>query len=383
MYLSLDPILTFPLVRGRDLSSPLIRGRVREGVWETEIPMTTPTSVYTDTASEYRAANETAAIHDTSRVGRLKATGDDALDLLNRLSTNQVSNLEPGQGAPTILTTDRGRILDLIGVVNLGEYVLLLTSPGEQQSVVDWLDKYTIMEDLVVEDITAATAMLTVFGPTSQSSLEAATDLQLGQLAPYHTLSGAIAGHDVRVINRPLGQLPSYDLIMSPEAFPAVWEHLTGLDITPVGTQAYAATRIAHAIPEYGRELGDAYNPLEAGLIGSIDFRKGCYIGQEVIARLDTYQKVQKRLVMLRFSPNADNAGLPTDLFDGAALLHEGQKVGTVTSVSQTPTTGEMVGLGYVRTAAATVGAKLELAEPASGWAEIADLPQLFGPGEG
>ncbi len=353
--------------------------------------MATPTSVYTDTASEYRAANEAAAIHDTSRVGRLKATGDDALDLLNRLSTNQVLNLEPGQGAPTILTTDRGRILDLIGVVNLGEYLLLLTSPGEQQSVIDWLDKYTIMEDLVVEDLTAATAMLTVFGPTSQHSLEAATGLQLGQLAPYHTQSDAIAGHDVRVINRPLSQLPSYDLIMSPEAFPAVWEHLTGPDITPtitpIGTQAYTATRIAHAIPEYGREMGDAYNPLEAGLIGSIDFRKGCYIGQEVIARLDTYQKVQKRLVMLRFSLNADNADLTTDLpaglFDGAALLHEGQQVGTVTSVSQTPTTGEMVGLGYVRAAAATVGVRLELAEPASGWAEIADLPQLFGPGEG
>ena len=86
------------------------------------------------------------------------------------------------------------------------------------------------------------------------------------------------------------------------------------------------------------------------------------------------------RLVMLRFSHNAD---LPTDLFDGAALLHEGQQVGTVTSVSQTPTTGKMVGLGYVRSAAATIGARLELAEPASGWAEIADLPQLFGPGEG
>ena len=271
-------------------------------------------------------------------MGRLKATGDDALDLLNRLSTNQVSNLEPGQGAPTILTTDRGRILDLIGVVNLGEYVLLLTSPGEQQSVINWLDRYTIMEDLVVEDITAATAMLTVFGPTSQSSLEAATGLHLGQLALYHTLSGTIAGHDVRVINRPLGQLPSYDLIMPPEAFRAAWEHLTGPDtthITPVGTQAYAATRITHAIPEYGREMGDAYNPLEAGLIGSIDFRKGCYIGQEVIARLDTYQKVQKRLVMLRFSPNADNADLPTDLFDGVAGLIpksniESNKVGAV-----------------------------------------------------
>jgi hypothetical protein len=70
--------------------------------------------VYTDAAREYRAATEEAALHDASYVGRLRVTGDDALDLLNRLSTNQVLALEPGQGAPTILTTDRGRILDLI-----------------------------------------------------------------------------------------------------------------------------------------------------------------------------------------------------------------------------------------------------------------------------
>lgn len=336
--------------------------------------MTTPASVYTDTASEYRAATEASAVHDTSQVGRLKATGDDALDLLNRMSTNEVLNLEPGQGAPTILTTDRGRILDLIGVVNLGDYVLLLTSPGEQQSVIDWLDKYTIMEDLTVEDITTETAMLTVFGPTSQSTLEAA-GLQLGQLPPYHTMSCTIAGHEVQVIHRPQGDLSSFDLVLSPEAVPDVWQHLTESGITPVGTQAYEAARVAHAIPEYGREMGDAYNPLEVGLIGSIDFHKGCYIGQEVIARLDTYQKVQKRLVMLRFSDEAQ-------VSEGASLLYEGQEMGAVTSVSKTPTTGEVIGLGYVRTASATVGARLDLADPASGWAEISDLPQLFGPGE-
>jgi glycine cleavage system aminomethyltransferase T len=115
--------------------------------------------VYTDVSSEYRAATEAAAIHDTSYIGRLKAIGADALDLLNRMSTNLVLGLEPGQGAPTILTTDRGRILDLVGVVNTADYVLLLTSPGQQQNVIDWLDKYTIMEDLTVTDLTAETTI--------------------------------------------------------------------------------------------------------------------------------------------------------------------------------------------------------------------------------
>jgi folate-binding protein YgfZ len=206
--------------------------------------------------------------------------------------------------------------------------------------------------------------------------LEAAIGVPLAQIAPYHTLACTVSGHPAQVIHRPQGQLPGFDLLLSPEAVPDAWRHLTNSGITPVGTAAYEAVRVRHAIPAYGRELGDAYNPLEAGLIGSIDCHKGCYIGQEVIARLDTYQKVQKRLVMLRFSPDA---AVPA----GAVLQHQGQTVGTVTSVSQTPTTGELIGLGYVGTANAAVATRLELADPASGWAEIESLPQLFGPGEG
>jgi hypothetical protein len=338
--------------------------------------MPTPAIVYSDTASEYRAATEAAAVCDTSDMGRLKATGDDTLDLLNRMSTNRVLDLAPGQGASTILTTDRGRILDLIGVANLGDYVLLLTSPGAQQTVIDWLDRYTIMEDLTVEDITGDTALLTVLGPASPGRLEPAIGVPLAQIAPYHTLACTIAGHPARVIRRPQGQLPGFDLLLFPEAVPDAWQHLINSGITPIGSAAYEALRVRHAIPAYGREMGDAYNPLEAGLIGSIDFHKGCYIGQEVIARLDTYQKVQKRLVMLRFSTDAA-------VSSGAALQHQDQAVGTVTSVSQTPTTGELIGLGYVRAANATVATRLELADPASGWAEIESLPQLFGPGQG
>lgn len=145
-------------------------------------------AAYADVASEYRAATEGAALHDASYVGRLKAVGRDALDLLNRMSTNRVLSLQPGEGVPTILTTDRGRILDLIGVINTGEYILLITSPGNQRTVIEWLDKYTIMEDLTVEDITATTTMLAVLGSGGQTALESATGIGLGSLPPFHTV---------------------------------------------------------------------------------------------------------------------------------------------------------------------------------------------------
>ena len=162
-------------------------------------------------------------------------------------------------------------------------------------------------------------------------------------------------------------------MISATEDAAAVWQSLTSSGITPMGAAAYETARISQGVPAQGSEMGDDFNPLEAGLVGSIDFTKGCYIGQEVIARLDTYKKVQKYLVKLAFGEGAS-------VSPGAILTQDGKAVGKVTSVTSEPSTGQDIGLAYVRTLQAVVGGRLELADPGSGWAEILSLPQMFGP---
>ena len=350
-----------------------------------------PLPAYTDTAAEYRDALETAAIFDQSHAGRLSAAGADALDLLNRLSTNRVDNLPLGHGAPTILTTDRGRILDLLLVVNAGPYALLLTGPGSQAAVIAWLDKYTIMEDLTPTDITADTAQFTLCGPAARQLIAAAglaDSSQLAELAPYAALDANLAGQEIMLIHHPLGNLPAWDLLIgNNSAAPRVWDTLTAAGFIPMGQDAWDALLVSRGIPRYGRELGDDFNPLEAGLIGAIDFAKGCYIGQEVIARLDTYQKVQKHLALLRFPANIpETAGAePTaalQVVEGAELTDGSRKVGQITSLAARPDTGELRALAYIRAAHAQPGTQLTLAAPHQGNAEIIRLPQLFGPGE-
>ncbi len=339
--------------------------------------------VYRDAAAEYQAINEGAGLYDNSAAGRLMATGEDALDLINRLSTNRVVNLPPGGGAPTILTTDRGRILDLLGVVNMGDHALLLTSPGRPEAITGWLDQYTILEDLAVADLTPETALLTVCGPESgrvlAAAMAAAPDgAAAGPGGPPESYSAApaeIAGGKALLINRPWGRLPAWEALVSRADAPRVWAALTAAGAVPVGQEAGRTALVQQGVPRYGRELGEAYNPLEAGLIGAVDFAKGCYIGQEVIARLDTYRKVQRRLARLRFSPGAAAA-------EGAALEQDGRRVGQVTSLATLPATGELIGLGYVRAGQAAAGARLTLSAPGQGTAEVVDLPQLFGPGE-
>ena len=313
-------------------------------------------------------------VHHTA-YGCLKATGEDALDLLNRLSTNRVDHLEPGHWAPTVLTTDRGRIVDLLCVVHTGEWVYLLTSPGQQQPVIEWLDKYTIMEDLEVTDVSDSTAIIALAGNGVSAALgldDEEPDYLPGRQYPAPTTN--VGGCDAIAVSRPLGELPCRLLIAHAEGAPALVDALAETGAAIADANAWETLRVQRGAPAYGTEMGEPYNPLEAGLIGAIDFTKGCYIGQEVIARLDSYHRVQKYMAVLRFSEGSE-------VTVGASLAHEGRTAGEVTSLYRTPG-GELRGLGYVRTAAAEPGQTLELQAPASGAATVEDTPKLFGPGQ-
>ena len=338
------------------------------------------TTVDAHTAAEFHAATEQAAVYPDDS-GILLLTGEDARDLLNRLSTNLVDPDAPaGEVAVTVLTSDRGRIVDLVYVIHCGDHQIMLTSPGQQQNVMDFLDKYTIMEDLEVEDITEKTSLLRLTGPDAADIL------------------GQVSDDGILVVEPPSDQddpklAPTRYLLADDSQDAArITADLEAAGAVSINANVAEALRIAQARPAHGSEMSDTYNPLEAGLIGAIDFHKGCYIGQEVIARLDTYHKVQKYLVSLDFDADSAQAGaLP-----GSRLVNdEGAAMGLVTSATVVPSPdgARIIGLGYVRTAAVQIGGALQVtAEEGSGdgdtgiTARITAQPLLFGgekPGPG
>ncbi len=337
------------------------------------------------TAEEFRAATERAAVFPTD-AGRLRLTGEDARDLINRLSTNLVDPAaQAGEVAVTVLTSDRGRIVDLVYVAHCGDRQLLLTSPGQQQNVIDFLDKYTIMEDLEVEDVTEQTTLLTLTGPDAGGILSRAQPDDALVVEPLDNSDDEQRPDDGQ-------QPPTYYLLFddadAASRSVAALESAGAVSISPATAETL---RISQGRPAYGAEMSDTYNPLEAGLIGAIDFHKGCYIGQEVIARLDTYQKVQKYLVSLRFEADGADAGSIARVLPGARLADgEGKAVGLVTSATVAPRLdgAELVGLGYVRTAAVQIGGKLQVESDSDTGivAVITAQPLLFGgekPGPG
>ncbi|MBI4200956.1 MAG: aminomethyl transferase family protein [Chloroflexi bacterium] len=312
-------------------------------------------SAFGDIAAEYQAAREGVALLDRSHLGRFKVTGKDALDLLNRLTSNKVDILTPGTGAGTILPTNKGRVIDLLHLFFLPGHLLMLTSPQTRQRVAEWIDLYTFLEEITVKDETDATAMLAVLGPQAATLLHDVTNAQVERLEHYGSVPVTVGGVAVTLLRSDPLDTQGYDLVMPAEQAEAVWETLAGHPSgpSPLGEIAYNALRIEAGLPRYGWELSEEVNPWEVNLRRYIHFEKGCYVGQEVILRLNTYQKVQRHLRGLALS----SPGVK----EGARLSQGGKEAGIVTSVAKHPVSGEAIGLGLVRAAFATPGSKLEV----------------------
>ncbi len=305
------------------------------------------TAVYSSVRDEYASATEGVGLADRSHLGRLRMSGADALDLLNRLSTNNLDDLAIGDLQGTVLTTNKGRIIDLLYVLRQDDHLLVFTGPETRQRVAEWIDFYTFIEDVVVEDVTEETAMLSVVGRAAASTLPQLADMPLYSSAPL-----TIHGVDVVALRTDFAGVDGYDLIAPVEQAAALWDALTAMGAAPVGSQALELVRISNGIAGYSSELGEDYNPIEAGLMDFISFNKGCYIGQEVVARLNTYDKVQKHLVKLSWD-GGDAPELPAD------LLHDGRKVGTLTSAVKAIDGDRFIGLGFVRKAHVEEGVRL------------------------
>ena len=304
-----------------------------------------------DYLRQYDALTKGVALVDRP-FGRLRCTGEDALDLLNRLSTNALIDLPVGSGAHTVLTSNKGRIVDVIFVLRRPDHLLMLTGGGNETRVAEWVDFYTIIEDTEVEDVTAETATVSLIGPGAPGLLASLAGQDTAPAGNENAAEVAIDGVRAAAIRRDMGLIPAYDLIASGSDAPALREAVTEAGACPAGRDAVELARIEQGVPAFGAELSEAYNPLEAGLQHMVSYTKGCYVGQEVIARLTTYDKVQKRLVRLSWPSDAE-------ICVGAKLMLDGRRAGVVTSAIRDPRTGNGAGLGYVRKALSDAGSRL------------------------
>jgi folate-binding protein YgfZ len=280
----------------------------------------------------------------------LRITGNDRLDLINRLSTNQVTSLEKYKGIKTILTTDKGRFADLITLYSFEDFVFAACSINNGAQIVQHLDRYTIMDDFKVENMAGTHETILLFGEDSNKFIEDVFSVKTDALANNDFL---IHSEDTRhaMIAKNDDAFGGYNFIYSMEGKSIYNDKL--FDPKPVekygiielSRDEFASKRIEYGIPEFGREMSEDTNPLECGLTQYVNFTKGCYIGQEVIARLDTYDKISKHLVGIiaeKKIPDLDLKSMP-------AITVDGKECGFVTSSAISKRFGN-IGLGFVKT---------------------------------
>jgi len=271
----------------------------------------------------------------TDYYARIELVGEDCINLLDRLSTNDVSTLQQaGQGLSSVLTTNKGRIIDLLGLFLFEDRFLLVSSSDSIRKVIEWIEFYTIMEDVQVKDVSDTTFH---FRSINNPVLE--KKLCLDQVSVGATTSAALGEISCSAIKSEMGGLSAIDVVGRLIDRNDVSYELQR-ESEMMDHDEFEKFRINVGVPAYGKELCEDYNPIEAGLLNHISFNKGCYIGQEVVARLNTYDKVQRKLVKLTWSGDLISRDLTVD----------GKIIGKVTSAGY----GE--GLGYIRNAYSTNG---------------------------
>ncbi|WP_261345598.1 CAF17-like 4Fe-4S cluster assembly/insertion protein YgfZ [Paludisphaera soli] len=322
----------------------------------------------------YRAVDEAAAWIDRSARVRWDVSGPDAAKFLHNVTTNDVKRLATGRGCEAFVTSLQGKTLAYVAIVARSEGFLLRADAGGLDLARAHLQKYGVFDDVTMEDVSATTVEYHVAGPRAAEWLERAggSAPEAGDPASTATRAGDV---DVLCIRESPTGRPGFTLIAPAADAPALIEMMKNADLAELTAEDFEALRIEAGTPVFGREVTEKNLPQEIARDDrAISFVKGCYLGQETVARLDALGHVNKILKGLRFAP-----GDPTPSL-GAALEADGKAVGTVSSAAFSPGWGAAVGLGIVRVAHAEPGTSLVWRRPEDGAtfpASVADPPML------
>jgi len=294
----------------------------------------------------------------------VELTGADRARFLHNLCTNDVLKLPPQAGCEAFLTNVQGKILAHVLVFTETESLVLETVAEQGPSIVKHLDRYLVRERVVLADRTDDWAEWFLAGPRAPQVLERLCGPLVPQ-QPWTSAQADIAGQAV-CLRRVDIVGPSGFLIVGPRvAAAAIGDALVAAGATPVGPAAFEVARIEAGFPLYGRDITERNLPQEVARDDrTISFRKGCYLGQETVARIDALGHVNQLLVGLRFSGSEV-------LSPGLELFADAAKAGYVTSAAFSPRQQCGIALAYIRRGHHAPGTRLDWPE---GTAEVISL---------
>jgi folate-binding protein YgfZ len=337
---------------------------------------------YGDVFREHAALRDIGGVIDLSLRGRLCLTGADRQRFLNGQVTNNVNDLKTGEGCYAALVTSKAKMVSDLNIYLLENEILLDFEPGFGEAISQRLEKHLIADDVQVLDVAPHYGLLSIQGPEAK---EVVRRLELGVEPPSKGMSfvstkdGAFG--ELYLMNQPRLGTTGFDLFVPLTAIePAAEALLRAVKAVGgrlCGWQALEMARIEAGVPRFGVDMDETNLPPETGLEArAISYSKGCYTGQEVIARIRTYGQVAKALRGLRLAD--DLRELPKK---GDKLYKGDKEVGYITSALASPTLKGNLALGYVRREANQIGTELCLrTAPGESKVTIVELPFKLSP---
>lgn len=302
--------------------------------------------IFNDLKEEYKSLRYGAGIRIINPV-IIQLNGTETLDFLHRISTNEVKNLKQFEKKNTLFLNDKGRFIDRTSLLHMKDFYILVGSMDKTNKLINWINKYIITEDIETKDVSSNYSLLEIIGPQSISYLTLILGEQINSLNNDNILQVSIDEKEFYLfVQKENDKLNIYKILIESAQLPKLieyfWQNKSIFDVNFVGEDAYNIFRVEMGIPDVS-EVNFNYNPHEINLTNEISFTKGCYIGQEVIARLETYDKVQRKLCGIVFQEEIDNQNV------GEIFNDRGEEIGTLTSIVHSELLNTTIGLAVVR----------------------------------
>ncbi|MGH2375801.1 MAG: glycine cleavage system aminomethyltransferase GcvT [bacterium] len=310
---------------------------------------------YAGVGEEHTAVRTRAGLFDVSHMGEIWIEGHGALELVQRVITNDASRLSVGQGLYTPMCTPEGGIIDDVTVFRTAERVyLMVVNAATRAKDLDWIRDHAA--GATVRDASDETAFLALQGPRAEALLAAAADVDLARLSPFHLRDDLmLAGISITITRTGYTGEDGFEIACPWDDAPDVWAALVDagkpLGLQPAGLGARDTLRLEAALMLYGQDIDETTSPLEAPLGWTVKLDKGPFIGREALLRQRT-EGVSRRLV--GFEPTGQ--AIPRQHY---AIRADSARLGEVTSGTFAPFLRRALGMGYVPLAFSTVGTDL------------------------
>ena len=357
------------------MDTPLLDEHKRAGATLASFHDVTLPEQFTSFAHEYRAAREAVAIFDTNWHTIVELTGPDRVRYLNAIVSNDVKSLGEGRGTLALLLNPQGHILAELEIYALQDKLLVLSHAAARERTVATLDKFIIMDDVTLRDVTDQFGSLGIEGPRAGTVIAEACGLALEGFSEHAIAAVEIDGVACDLIRHSHFGLSGAKIIAPRAHLGLLWRNLHASVIAQhgaaIGMRAVNSLRLEAGIPWFPADFNDTVIPHEAALEAThISFSKGCYTGQEIVERVRSRGQVNRRRVQLKFSsaepptpltrlrahdteaPSVESQAAQSAIANARAAesaVAETKEVGIITSAAFSPAANAAIGMAYVR----------------------------------